>query len=223
MVSYEERELGYRFEPFADPHAVGHRSLAVNIYSVPTEQHFDPDHVIAPTVDSGGTITHTTLVHPWHGKEHYQIAFGNIYIRDRKGKVIEAFTLGGRMQISAAEGHTHCRITSSAPIFHLASAVGVSDDSHDTVIVNEIEALFAKRRVHWLRDDTGYEQRLTSLDPRVLYVASLKAVGDQLDSMPSLGRGEHYYETVHRLHTALAAMVSQGVNLEQIPDFETLI
>lgn len=223
MDSYADRELGYRFEPFADPHAVGHRSLILNVYSVPTEQHFDPDHVIAPTVDFGGTITYTTLVHPWHGKKHYQIAFGNIYIRDRKGKVIEAFTLGGRIQISAAGGHTHCWITSSAPIFHLASAVGVTDDSHDSAIVNEIEALFAKRRVHWLRDDAGYEQRLTSLDPRVLYVASLKAVRDHLATMPSSGRGEHYYATVHRLHTALAAVESQGVNLEQIPDFETLI
>jgi len=217
------REFGYQFESFADSHAVGYRALSVAIYSVPTEQHYDPEHVIAPTVDRGGTITRTTFVHPWHGHEHYRIAFGNIHIRDRKGKVVEAFTMGGGAQISVAGDHTRCRITSPAPIFHLVGVLGVSDERHDSAIVDKIEALFARRRVHWLRDDAGYEQRLTSLDPRTLYVASLKAIRDQLASAPSSVRGQRYSVTIRRIRAALTAMEAQGVNLDQTPDFETLI
>ena len=223
MSQTKERELGYRFEHFADPHAVGYRAVDLNIYSVPTEQHFDPDHVVVPTVNGEGTIAHTSIVHPWHGKAFYQLAFGNIYIRDRKGRVVELFMLGGAARITPADGHTHCHITSTVPIFHLASPIGATDENRDSAIVDEIEALFAKRRVHWLKNDIGYEQRLTSLNPRTLYVASLKAVQDQLTAMPSSTHGEHYYTTLHRVHKALADMEARGVYLDHIPDFETLI
>ncbi len=221
MDTYAEFDLGYWFESFDDQDALGHRALNVNVYRTPTGRHFDPDRLAFPTVNAGGALTNVTITHPWRGRDRLRVVVGDIIIRDRRQKRVEAFTFGGEATFRLLPDRTYCSFTSPVPF--LQRAPGVSMHDPDSVLVEEIEALLARRHAAWRGDDAGFAQRLAAMDPTVLYVASLKALEAYFAAMPAGQRGRHYRRVTRRLHKGLAFLQAQGVEVERIPVLETLL
>jgi hypothetical protein len=216
-------ELGYEFEPFATPGNEGYDALVINVIRVPTERHFDPDRVDVPIYTADNSVRHLIIAHPWHGKLSHRVALGHVVIRDRKNKVVEAFTCGGDLQIDVYPERTRCRITSPAPIFELVSQMGESPENYDAILAAELETLLARRRARWGLNDFGYQQRLAETDPLLLYAAGLYAVEEHLLAMPSRSRGLRYQRLLATVHRAQRASVLKEVPAESIPAFNVII
>ncbi len=218
-----DQELGYEFEPFTIPGNEGYDTLVVNVVRVPTERHFDPSRVDVPVFTLDNSLRHMVIEHPWHGRHHHRVAVGHVIIRDRKNKVVEAFTCGGDLQIDPFPNRTRCLITSPAPIFELVSRMGESVETYDTILANELETLLAKQRVHWGLNDIGYEERLAELDPLLLYASGLYAIEEHLLAMPARGRGQRYQRLLSTVHRAQRAPLLNVLPAETIPPFASLI
>lgn len=180
-----EPNLGYRFLPASYPQAIGHPKLEINILCVPSEEHFDPKIVLVPiftTISSvhPHQIEQLKVFHPWAYHGVYQVAPGLITISDRKGKKVEAYSFGGTMTIEADENCTTCMIQSDAPIVEVARA-------RPAVIklVQEVEILFAGRRVEWAEDLAAFEARLVDVPVSTLYAVILNELETRYDKAQS--------------------------------------
>jgi hypothetical protein len=138
------------------------------------------------------------------------LAFGRIVLRDRKDKVVEAFTAGGELTISISEGCTRCHISSPVPLYRLADESRVSPESAATSVVDKIEALVAIRRAKWNGNELEFQQRLTSIGPTNLYAAGLQSMLAALDRTPRHLRGVRYQEISRGVNTAIQAAQESG-------------
>jgi hypothetical protein len=170
-------ELGYFFHPSEQPDAPGHPQLDVNLYAHPTKAHFDPKQASFVVASPEILVEHVHVVHPWHGRTHFRACAGHVVLQDRNGEVVEAFTLGGELNIESDEDRTVCTLKSSAPIFELVHARTAAVNT----LVSEFESLLARRHAAWKGDDAGYEARLTSVEPLALYVSGLAAMKERLE------------------------------------------
>jgi hypothetical protein len=221
MDTYAELDLGYWFEPFDDPDTLGYRALDVHIYRIPTCRHFDPDRTSFPTVNAGGALTNATITHPWSGRDRLPTAVGDIIIRDRRQKRVEAFTFGGEVTLHVFPDRTYCRFTSPAPFFARSAGAGRGDPG--SVIVEEIEALLARRRAAWRGDDAGFSRRLAAIEPTVLYAATLKSLDAHFTAV-SVGRSRrHYRRIAHDLQNGFTFLRNRGVDVERTPTLEALL
>jgi hypothetical protein len=172
-------EMGYFFHKSSHSQGLGHPEFEANIYGEPTHRFFDPEKLVATILDQRGLATHLTLNHPWRGpKNTLQLCPGRIYLYDRKSESVEAFTLGGTMHITVLDDHTHCRITSTAPIMEL-----VDKDDIEVTITSEFESLLAKARSQWQNKDR-FLINLAQLDPQLLLTAGIKAMQTEISHLP---------------------------------------
>jgi hypothetical protein len=195
-------EWGYVFYPGPSPYFSAHSKLDVNICAVPTDQHYDPQTLTVPVIRQDGALQNMIIAHPWRGSHHLRVGCGRIVIRDRKNKTVEAYSLGGDLEILVSSSCTCCHLTSPVPLFRLGIENG-SPEGVATSLVDKFEALVAIRRVHWGTNDLGFQQRLTSIDPPLLYAAGLQSIRSELEHTPSKRRGARFYETVHALDAAM--------------------
>ena len=203
-------DWGYVFYPASSPLASAHARIEVNICAVPTELHYDPERLTVPVVDHSGAIQQVTISHPWHGKHQLRLASGYIVVRDRKEKVVEAYTAGGQIDISVSSACTCCQITSPAPLYRLESESGAGPESAAAAVVDKIEALLAVRRARWGANDLGFEQRLTSIEPSDLYAAGLHSIQTQLDQVPAHLRGARYQTMARGVDAAILSAKESG-------------
>ncbi len=195
-------EWGYVFYPGPSPKFSAHSQLDVNIGAVPTDQHYDPEQLVVPVIRQDGALQNTIIYHPWRGRHHLRVGCGRIVIRDRKNKTVEAYSLGGDLEISSLPNCTCCRLTSPVPLFRL----GIDNGSPESVaasLVDKFEALVAIRRVRWGTNDLAFQQRLTSIDPPVLYAAGLQSIRSDLEHVPSNRRGARFHQTVRAVDAAM--------------------
>ncbi len=195
-------EWGYVFYPGPSPTFSAYSRLDVNICAVPTDEHYDPEQLIVPVIRQDGALQKTIISHPWRGSHHQRVGCGRIVIRDRKNKIVEAYSLGGDLEISVSPDCTSCRLTSPVPLFRLGIDNG-SPESIAASLVDKFEALVAIRRVRWGTNDLGFQQRLTSIDPPVLYAAGLQSIRSDLEHIPSNRRGVRFYRTAHAVDAAM--------------------
>ena len=221
MDTYAEFDLGYWFESFDKSDALGYRALDVNVYHTPPGHHFDPERVTFPTVNVGGALTTATITHPWRGRGSLPLAVGDIILRDRRQKRVEAFTFGGDVTLHVFADRTYCRFTSPVPFFQRSSHAHGEDGG--SVIAAEVEALLARRRAAGHGDDAGFSRRLAAVEPTVLYVATLKALEAHFVAMPASQHGRHYRRIIRDLHRGLAFIRDQGVNVDRVPALEMLL
>jgi len=210
-------EFGYYFHPSKYKGLPGHPQLDINIYTQPTEQHFDPERVTLPVADSGGLST-VTITHPWSGHKQMQLCTGRIIIHDRRDKVVEGFTLGGEITITNLETATSCKITSPAPIIHL-----FEDEDIATLLVSEFEAMLAKQRASWVGKTSEFEQHLCQADPHTLFVAGLMAIKDSLTHTLAVLHNERYYQTTHIINEAIHIVREKDKWPEQTPALSDLL
>ena len=202
-------EWGYVFYPESSQNFSAYSRLDVNICATPTDLHYDPERLTVPMIRHDGAIQPTPIAHPWRGSDHLRIGCGRIVIRDRKNKIVEAYCLGGDLEIEVSSNCTHCRLTSPVPIFRLGFERG-SPESLATDVVDKFEALIAIRRAQWGADDIGFQQHLTAIAPPALYAAGLQSIQSELCHMPPNLRGPHYYQTAHAVEAAIDGARQSG-------------
>lgn len=184
-----EPDLGYNFHPGTAKRFPGHPQLDIYLRHEPTRRHFDPEKAHFEVAGSGRTEA-LTIVHPWTGPRQFRVCADRIYIDDRKQKRVEAFTLGGTLQITPKKDVTICQLQSPAPIFDLFHL-----DDLSTLIVTEIEVLLAKRRADWdPQHPHEFEQHLATAVPLELYACCLIALQEKF--APPL---EHHDQLYHQL------------------------
>ncbi len=202
-------ELGYYFHPPEIPATLGHPELEVYIAKRPTVEHYDPSRAVVGIVTSKGYINQLTVRHPWHGPRRFRTLMGRITLFDRVHKRVEAFTLGGRLEIEREPEGTRCHITSPAPIFEII------EHSLPSLIVSEMEALIARQRAGWAADPFGYEDRLIQAKPFELYTALLLEIEGALEEVPSYRQDQETQDLLHYARQAVHALREAG----RWPDF----
>ena len=103
---------------------------------------------------------------------------GHVFIYDRKGKKVDAFTFGCSVKIQTDKEKTNATFESPVSIFEVTPVNPVID-----LFVDEVEILLAMRRAAWLKQNPhlhAYEERLCQVKPTDLYIACLQGVEERL-------------------------------------------
>ena len=200
-VSHEP-DLGFIFYPSEIPHYPGHPRLDVILTEHPTERHFDPTKVQYQIASPQNRIEHLTIHHPWTSGNKYRVCAGRIFIADRIGKRVEAFTFGGELQVFSDQQHTICALISSAPILDLCAAHNLP-----MWLTAEVEILLAEQKAHGSsHHDDEVDLHLASLDPLLLYASCLQALHDK--SWPA--RDEASVEGPHFVQAEIQRLQQSG-------------
>ena len=192
-------ELGYYFHAADNDALHGHTQLDVNIYKEPTEKHFDPETLTIWTVDSKSGVGRLTISHPYQGQKQLTTSVGRILLRDRRDKVVQAFSYGSCLQLTAYQSHTHGVFTSPAPIYRLAD----SFQDPASLVINELEALLAQAVAVRRHNGGDLKSTLARTDPFALFVAGLLAVKDRLRCLPG---GRSQVRTIRAIDAVIQAL-----------------
>jgi hypothetical protein len=208
-------ELGYYLHPAARAGELGYPRLDINIFAAPTHRHYDT-RVLHLPVAHFGSVRPMDIRHPWHSA-NYRVCAGRITLRDFVDKPVVFFSFGGNATVEALPDHTHCTITSDAPILHL-----IEEEDPATILGEEFEALLARRRGAWAGRQDEYESRLTKVEPSALYLACLNALHQALDEGAHLADdGRAALRRI--LHDAIHAAETSGRRMEHAPALERLL
>ncbi len=155
--------------------------MDVVLAAYPTERHFDPLRVRYLVASRGGDTDRLVVCHPWNQGRRYRVCAGRISVSDRLGKTVEAFTLGGDLQIACYSDRTICGLVSSAPIFPLFSAMDLN-----MCLAAEMEILLAKQKAHWdPAHPFEFEEHLAEVDPLQLYACFLQELHEKAGELHS--------------------------------------
>jgi hypothetical protein len=176
----QEPDLGYIFYPYDAFEHPGHPRLDVIIQEKPTYRHFDPVKasflVVSRMADK---LEQISVRYPWTLGKSYRVCAGRIYLKDRAGNGVEAFSTGGDLQVVSDQDRTVAVLESSAPIFALRR-------THDLPmwITSEIEIILARQKAHWdPLHPHEFVNHLATLDPLLLYASCLQAIQDKTDAL----------------------------------------
>lgn len=208
-------ELGYYLHPATQAGMPGYPRLDVNLFAAPTHRHYDPRILHLP-VAHFGSVRQMDIHHPWH-PTHYQVCAGRITLRDFVDKAVVFFSFGGDAIIEVTPDHTHCAITSDAPILHL-----IEEEDPTTVLSEEFEALLARRRGAWAGRQDEFESRLTRATPLALYLACLRELHRRLDESPH-PTDDGRAPLRHILHDAMRAAEKCGHPIQFASTLEQLV
>lgn len=165
----DKPDLGYIFYPSKIRHHPGHPQLDIIMTEPPTERHFDPEKAKFQTVSTGNGIETLTIHHPWAAGKSYRVCAGRIFITDRIGKTVEAFSFGGDLEIMSDKDQTLCSLISPAPIFDLCTTHNLP-----MWLTSEVEILLAKQKAHWHPNHPdAFEIGLAKANPLLLYASCL--------------------------------------------------
>lgn len=184
---FDKNGLGYTFHPRLYSHAPGHPQLDIVLRAKPTERHFDPVRVRLTVAAPGDGLELVTIWHhPESSEEHHRVCAGFVAISDRRDKRVEAFTFGGDLHVTPQADLTLCVLTSPAPIIEILPQPLTHGPSVATMLVDEVEALIARRRAAWEREQgpDAFDKRLAATDPFVLYLACLQALNENYAHLP---------------------------------------
>ena len=180
--AFINHEFGYLFVPRPQAGLHGHARLEIHLADHPSLEHFDPEQIVLTVKLPSGTnapqLDEISLYHPWTGGSQYGMSCGHIFISDRTGKKVDAFTFGGEVDIQSGIEQTTVVFESPAPIFEVTPINPLVD-----LFVDEVEILLAMRRAEWLTTDAHknlYEERLALADPVNLYTVCLLGVETRL-------------------------------------------
>ncbi|MGD2163619.1 MAG: hypothetical protein PVI81_07440 [Anaerolineales bacterium] len=171
--------FGYYFHPPEGEPEWGSPQLDVNLRTNPTVKHYDPEYLRLQTVDRDNHIEHSKIYHPWPGRNKIQVTIGDVILRDRTEKTVEAFTFGGFLKIEQSDKCTNCSIGSPVPI------VDLRDNNRNVqLLVEETIALIATHRAHWEHDLEEFEARVVKTSVESLYFAILKDLETKFQKIP---------------------------------------
>ena len=172
-------DLGYYIHPADQINSDWYWQLDINLCQHPTNEHFDPERIDIWIVEKGGDVTHTSISHPWRRQIQLRIFPGRVILHDRKGKVVEAYSFGGSLEIASEVTCTRCQLSSPAPIVELVNSL-----DEETILVAEFEALLACFEAQWTGDKQGFDRKLATIEPFTLFIAGLVAVQERVRRLP---------------------------------------
>lgn len=159
---------------------------------------------------------HLIATHPWGEIQQYRVKVGRIILRDRRRKVVEAFSLGGILEIVPGDSFTALSLTSTAPILAL-----LNPRSFVEYLVEELEVVMAIMRSDWQGDSLDLEVRLAQVDPADLFRASLLAIEERLRSLPHGGPRER--DGLWRIDRMIAELRAAGQLPLYVPSLSELL
>jgi hypothetical protein len=164
-------DLGYLFFPRKNDHGVGYSRFEAILRSHPTEEHFDPEVLRLRVVSEFGGIEYLYINQPWVGEEHYRAIVCHVLLRDRKDKTVNSYTYGGDLRIEVNQDQTKCVLVSPAPIFRMEGIISIP-----SLVAQETEILLAEIAAKSRSDHMVFEDKLSTIDPLLLYGASLVSI-----------------------------------------------
>lgn len=167
---------GYILTDRPHPDSPGYGRLLVAIRRVPTQEHYDPEAIHLQLCESHGSVVRTSLHLDSPMREPSKVCPGRIELTDRVDKRRGFFCYGGAIDAENVPDETVFDLTSSAPILELTDSL--AEETSDQ-LVSETEALWAKIRVQWGADDSGFMRSLSSLEPLALYAATVMSLWDK--------------------------------------------
>jgi hypothetical protein len=212
---------GYQFYPSLYSPALGSPKVDINLTREPAGRFFDTYQATFLTVDNGA-IKELQIEDPWEewkGGPKMKVVAGRFRLREKDGDTHYGFSLGGEITIQNIDEATRCTLTSSAPIFNLSD----DPDSLGAKIVDEIEAILAKREAAWGEDESGFVQRLASAEPLTLFIVILHTLDQEIQNMPAAVRNHGFQEIYHRLNLTIHILDQAGVWTEKIPDIQDIL
>ncbi len=194
-------KIGYLYHYPRLDHPAENFKLDIFISSVPTEQHFDVEHVHFQIATPEDNLERLTVLHPWTYKNTAHVCAGVVIMEDRNKTKKEAFTFGGNLKITTQAEQTLCTLSSTAPILDISDASRMH-----RFLIDELEILFAERRAAF-QNHHLYEKKLIHADPLNLYLASLKYLIEKFENLPHKNSTYRQflaflYAEKHRLHAA---------------------
>lgn len=211
--------LGFAFDASRFWCKDGHSRLDVWLHAGAGNRWFDPKAVRFPVAGVDGAIGHVTVTHPWPGPTELRVCAGRIFLVDRRGLRVEAFSAGGDLRIGSDLDETWCAYTAPAPIIELAGA-----QSDATLLASELEALLAIRRAQWGADDAGFQRRLAGVEPRSLFIAELARLERSLEHAP--GATQHddtVVQTLQAVHDAIQGAKAAGYWPVHPPELDEIL
>lgn len=216
-------DYGYYFHAPLDGRSPGHPVLEINLFDVPTERHFDPEHLTFPVASPDGNLGTATLSHPWHGPETLRACIGPITLLDRRRKSVRAYSFGSTVRARADSDRTHCVVNSEAPILEMVPSHHLDPDGIVTWLAAEVEALLARRRAAWRHDEAEFARRLAGSDPLELYVAALTAVRAGIARRRPVRRTDRDRYAALMIDRALELVGERRGAAAPVPAFDALI
>lgn len=196
-------KIGYLFHyPRLDKTAENFQ-LDIYISSVPTEKHFDVEHVRLDVKDPKNALEHMTITHPWHYTKTVEVCAGKVIMSDRNGEKVEGFTFGGKLTVTVKESETDCVLVSPAPILEISSP-----NPMHKLLAEELEVLLAKRKAGFTKK-YEYAHKLCDSDPFDLYLACMKELVEKFEDMHP--QNETYQHFLFFLHSHMHRMEAVGL------------
>lgn len=200
----QEPDLGYYFYPPEIDEHPGHPRMDVILTATPTNRHFDPLRVSYLVALRGGT-ERLVVCHPWGRGRRFRVCAGRIIVSDRLGKTVEAFSLGGDLQIACFDDLTVCGLVSPAPIFPLYSTLDLP-----MWLTCEMEILLAQQKARWdPAHPFAFEEHLAEVDPIALYACLLTEQHKKAGELHS-GSDELDFEGQHFVRDEIGRLKEDG-------------
>jgi len=202
-------KLGYLYHYPRLDHPADNFRLDIFLFSTPTEKHFDVQrvHFFAPTPK--GEIERLTVTHPWTFEEIVHVCAGLVEMEDRKGKKENAFSFGGRLEITLQEEISTCSLFSSAPILEISGARPLN-----ALFIDEVEILFAERKAAYMNRHE-YAKKLMQADPVDLYRACLESLILKFEHFPH--KDDQYFRFLVYLHGLKQSLEATGLTKRTVP------
>lgn len=154
----------------------------------------------------------TTFTHQWNQDKAYKVGPGRVNLVREGGKKLEFFTFGGDISIQGDEEKTHCTLESPAPIFQINE-----EETLNTVLIEEVEILFAQEHAKWGDDDHAYWKHISQTPPLTLYASCLLTLQEKLEHN-GYKRISHAQELSRFLNREI-----ENLDMEDIPRLSPLL
>jgi hypothetical protein len=208
-INSKTLEIGYWFFPPESKQAPGGNRLEVILSETPIWGNSSPKSIHVTVKSRQGTAEKLKVTHPWRFRYSHELLTGLIEIHTIDGSKVEAFTLGGSLEIYTNDALTTCIIKSPAPIVEIT----MNGTIHD-LFIDELEIILAKHRAAHLYDPPEDDTGVITASPLELYAAILN------DMLESFDHSHHKEDTqVQELINFLHAEVRRLQVESQLPQF----
>jgi hypothetical protein len=191
--------------------------LEIVLPESPAGEYFTPRSVHLSVKSRQGFPEKLKITHPWSFGKIYQLLPGVIEIIAADGEKVEAFTLGGSLEIETQDTLTACILTSPAPILEITSNGKVED-----LYIEELEIILAERRAVLLNESRDYDARIIKAPPLELYAAILNTLIDKFDHSHHK-QDPQLLELIQFLHAEKRRLQDDGLLPMFTPSLEDLL
>jgi hypothetical protein len=178
----QAKQWGYAVLSRHHPGSPGWAGLLAALCRMPAGAFFAPETVDLWIRDESGMARVTRLAYTRRPRGASHVCPGRVVLHDRADERVYYFTFGGSLAVAAEGDPLVYMLESAAPILRLGDAA----DPIAGQVAIEAEAMLARTRARWGRDDAGFLRRLAHLEPPHLYAGTLKAMMSYLEQAPVL-------------------------------------